>query len=56
MISQQTMSRIWVFLKQMISQLNDLDKAHNAVLFRRKSYKEMALIIGISESNIYHKN
>jgi len=42
-------------LKQMISQLNDLDKALMLLYLEEKSYKEMALIIGISESNVATK-
>jgi DNA-directed RNA polymerase specialized sigma24 family protein len=40
----------------MISQLNDLDKALMLLYLEEKSYKEMALIIGISESNVATKN
>jgi len=42
-------------LQQMISQLKDLDKALILLYLEEKSHKEIAQIIGISESNVATK-
>jgi len=42
-------------LQQMISQLNDLDKALMLLYLEEKSHKEIAQIIGISETNVATK-
>lgn len=42
-------------LQQMIAQLKDLDKALMLLYLEEKSYKEIAQIIGISETNVATK-